>query len=89
MKSQKHLSLKARKFINLALDNPHFQCQKKLLMLLKQMLEKNTTVPVYRIKRKISKYLLRRTGNEYPKENILITPGSKKQAWIHLLSMVK
>ena len=25
-----------------------------------------------------SKYLLKRTGNVYPKENILITPGSKE-----------
>ena len=30
------------------------------------------------LRKKISKYLLKRTGNDYPKENILITPGSKE-----------
>ncbi len=30
------------------------------------------------LREKISKYLFKRTGNDYPKENILITPGSKE-----------
>ena len=30
------------------------------------------------LRENISNYLAKRTGNEYPKENILITPGSKE-----------
>ncbi len=37
------------------------------------------------LREEISKYLLKRTGNDYPKENILITPGSKEaMLLIHL-----
>ena len=63
------------------MDNHHFKFQKKIVDTLKKNAHRKEYLPIQglpELREKISKYLFKKTGVNYSKENILITPGSKE-----------
>ena len=84
----KALISKGKKVYQFGFGQSPFPVPEKIVDALKANAHRKEYLPIQglpELREKISKYLLRRTGNEYPKENILITPGSKEaMLLIHL-----
>ena len=89
----KKLITQGKKVYQFGFGQSPFPVPEKIVDALKANAHRKEYLPIQglpELREKISKYLLRRTGNEYPKENILITPGSKEaMLLIHLALMVK
>ena len=84
----KKLILEGKKVYQFGFGQSPFPVPEKIVEALKNNAHKKEYLPVQglpELREKISKYLYKRTGNNYPKENILITPGSKEaMLLIHL-----
>ena len=79
-KSQK-LVQSGKKIYKFGFGQSPFQIPKNIVETLKKNAHKKEYLPIQglsELRENISKYLAKRTGNDYPKENILITPGSKE-----------
>ena len=77
----KELILKGKKVYQFGFGQSPFPVPEKIVEALKKNAHRKEYLPIQGLidlREKISKYLLKRTGNDYPKENILITPGSKE-----------
>ena len=77
----KQLIAEGKKIYRFGFGQSPFQIPEKIVEKLKQNAFKKEYLPIQglpELREKISKYLFQRTGIEYPKENILITPGSKE-----------
>ena len=77
----KQLIEEGKKIYRFGFGQSPFQIPEKIVEKLKQNAFKKEYLPIQglpELREKISKYLFQRTGIEYPKENILITPGSKE-----------
>ena len=77
----KELILKGKKIYQFGFGQSPFPVPEKIVEALKKNAHRKEYLPIQGLidlREKISKYLLKRTGNDYPKENILITPGSKE-----------
>ena len=77
----KELSLKGKKIYNFGFGQSPFPVPKKIVETLKENAHKKAYLPIQglpELREYISTYLLNRTNTNYPKENILITPGSKE-----------
>lgn len=77
----KKLILKGRKIFQFGFGQSPFPVPKKIVESLKENAHRKEYLPVQgllELRSKISEYLFKRTGKIYPKENILITPGSKE-----------
>ncbi len=77
----KALISKGKKVFQFGFGQSPFPVPEKIVEALKKNAHRKEYLPIQglpELREKISKYLLRRTGNDYPKENILITPGSKE-----------
>jgi aspartate aminotransferase len=84
----KDLISKGKKVFQFGFGQSPFPIPDEIVEKLKKNAYRKEYLPIQglpRLREKISKYLLTRTGNDYPKENILITPGSKEaMLLIHL-----
>ena len=84
----KELISKGKKVYRFGFGQSPFPVPEKIVEALKKNAHRKEYLPIQgliELREKISKYLLKRTGNDYPKENILITPGSKEaMLLIHL-----
>ena len=84
----KQLIEEGKKIYRFGFGQSPFQIPEKIVEKLKQNAFKKEYLPIQglpELREKISKYLFQRTGIVYPKENILITPGSKEaMLLIHL-----
>ncbi len=84
----KELISKGKKVFQFGFGQSPFPVPEKIVDVLKMNAHRKEYLPIQglpELREKISKYLLKRTGNDYPKENILITPGSKEaMLLIHL-----
>ena len=77
----KRLIKNGKKIYRFGFGQSPFQIPEKIVETLKINAHRKEYLPIQglpELRENISKYLFRRTGNDYPKENILITPGSKK-----------
>ncbi len=77
----KELILKGKKVYQFGFGQSPFPVPEKIVEALKKNAHRKEYLPIQGLidlREKISKYLFKRTGNDYPKENILITPGSKE-----------
>ena len=77
----KELISKGKKVFQFGFGQSPFPVPEKIVEKLKKNAHRKEYLPIQglpELREKISKYLQKRTGNEYPKENILITPGSKE-----------
>ena len=77
----KELISKGKKVYQFGFGQSPFPVPEKIVEALKINAHRKEYLPIQgltELREKISKYLLKKTGNEYPKENILITPGSKE-----------
>ena len=77
----KQLIEEGKKIYRFGFGQSPFQIPEKIVEKLKQNAFKKEYLPIQglpELREKISKYLFQRTGIVYPKENILITPGSKE-----------
>ncbi len=77
----KDLISKGKKVINFGFGQSPFPVPEKIVNVLKQNAHRKEYLPIQglsELRDSISKYLLKKTGIIYPKENILITPGSKE-----------
>tara|TARA_E500000178_G_scaffold347363_1_gene400561 strand:+ start:647 stop:1885 length:1239 start_codon:yes stop_codon:yes gene_type:complete len=77
----KQLIEEGKKIYRFGFGQSPFQIPEKIVEKLRQNAFKKEYLPIQglpELREKISKYLFQRTGIEYPKENILITPGSKE-----------
>ena len=77
----KRLIKEGKKIYQFGFGQSPFQIPNKIIETLKANAHKKEYLPIQglpKLRDKISKYLLSRTGIEYSKENILITPGSKE-----------
>ena len=77
----KELISKGKKVYQFGFGQSPFPVPEKIVEALKKNAHRKEYLPIQglpELRENISKYLLKRTGNEYPKENILITPGSKE-----------
>ena len=77
----KELILKGKKIYQFGFGQSPFPVPEKIVEALKKNAHRKEYLPIQGLidlREKISKYLFKRTGNDYPKENILITPGSKE-----------
>ena len=77
----KELISQGKKVFQFGFGQSPFPVPEKIVEKLKENAHRKEYLPIQglpQLREKISKYLLRRTGNDYPKENILITPGSKE-----------
>ena len=77
----KELIEKGKKIYRFGFGQSPFQIPDKIVETLKLNAHKKEYLPIQglpELREKISKYLLDKTGKEYSKENILITPGSKE-----------
>ncbi len=77
----KELISKGKKVYQFGFGQSPFPVPEKIVEALKINAHRKEYLPIQgltELREKISKYLLNKTGNEYPKENILITPGSKE-----------
>ncbi len=77
----KELINQGKKVYRFGFGQSPFQIPEKIVETLKKNAQKKEYLPIQglpKLREKISKYLLQRTGVSYSKENILITPGSKE-----------
>ncbi len=77
----KNLISRGKKIFQFGFGQSPFPVPEKIVETLKNNAHRKEYLPIQGLsdlREKISKYLLKRTGNDYPKENILITPGSKE-----------
>ena len=77
----KELLSKGKKVYQFGFGQSPFPIPKKIVEILKKNAHRKEYLPIQgltQLRENISNYLLKRTGNVYPKENILITPGSKE-----------
>ena len=77
----KKLISKGQKVYQFGFGQSPFPVPEKVVEALKKNAHRKEYLPVQglpKLRENISKYLSKRTGNNYPKENILITPGSKE-----------
>ncbi len=77
----KELIDKGKKVYQFGFGQSPFPVPEKIVESLKKNAYRKDYLPIQglpELRENISNYLFRRTGNTYPKENILITPGSKE-----------
>ena len=77
----KELIAQGKKVYQFGFGQSPFPVPNKIVQALRDNAHRKEYLPIQglpELREKISKYLLKRTGNDYPKENILITPGSKE-----------
>ena len=77
----KKLIAEGRKIYRFGFGQSPFPVPKKIVETLKNNAHRKNYLPIQglsELRESISKYLLKKTGTIYPKENILITPGSKE-----------
>ena len=77
----KRLIKEGKKIYQFGFGQSPFQIPNKIIQTLKDNAHRKEYLPIQglpKLRDKISKYLLSRTGIKYSKENILITPGSKE-----------
>ena len=77
----KALISEGKKVYQFGFGQSPFPVPEKIVEALKKNAHRKEYLPIQglpELREKISKYLFKRTGNDYPKENILITPGSKE-----------
>jgi aspartate aminotransferase len=77
----KELKAKGKKVYNFGFGQSPFPVPEKIVNTLKKYAHKKEYLPIQglpELRDAISKYLFKRSGNFYSKENILITPGSKE-----------
>ena len=77
----KELISRGKKVYQFGFGQSPFPVPEKIVETLKKYAHKKEYLPIQglpELRENISKYLFQRTGNDYPKENILITPGSKE-----------
>ena len=77
----KELLSKGKKVYQFGFGQSPFPVPEKIVNTLKDNAHKKDYLPIQglpELRKHISNYLLRKTGVDYPKENILITPGSKE-----------
>ena len=77
----KELIKKGKKVYRFGFGQSPFQIPEKIVNTLKENAHKKEYLPIQglpELRKKISEYLLKKTGVEFSEENILITPGSKE-----------
>ena len=77
----KELITKGKKIYRFGFGQSPFPVPEKIVNALKEKKKRKNYLPIQglpELRESISSYLLNRTGVSYPKENILITPGSKE-----------
>ena len=77
----KRFSKDGKKVFNFGFGQSPFPIPEKIISVLKENAHKKDYLPMQglpELREAISKYLLKRTGVDYKKENIIITPGSKE-----------
>ena len=77
----KTLISQGKKVYQFGFGQSPFPVPKKIVETLKNNAHRKEYLPIQglpKLRESISNYLKKRTGNNYPKENILITPGSKE-----------
>ena len=77
----KELISKGKKVYQFGFGQSPFPVPEKIVEALKNHAHRKEYLPIQglpELRKNISKYLFKRTGNDYPKENILVTPGSKE-----------
>ena len=77
----KELILKGKKIVNFGFGQSPFPVPENIVNALKKNAHRKEYLPIQGLsvlRDAISKYLLNKTGVSYPKENIIITPGSKE-----------
>tara|TARA_X000001036_G_scaffold3638_1_gene3196 strand:- start:9 stop:1247 length:1239 start_codon:yes stop_codon:yes gene_type:complete len=77
----KELINKGKKVYQFGFGQSPFPVPEKIVEALKNNAHRKEYLPIQglpKLREAISNYLLKKTGNNYPKENILITPGSKE-----------
>ena len=77
----KELISKGKKVYQFGFGQSPFPVPEKIVNALKDNAHKKDYLPIQgllKLRENVSKYLLKSTGVSYPKENILITPGSKE-----------
>ena len=77
----KELIKAGKKIYRFGFGQSPFHIPERIVETLRQNAYKKEYLPIQglpELREKISKYLLKRTGIKYAKENILITPGSKE-----------
>ena len=77
----KELISNGKKVYQFGFGQSPFPVPEKIVEALKKNAHRKEYLPIQglpELRENISKYLAKRTGNDYPKENILITPGSKE-----------
>ena len=77
----KELINKGKKVYQFGFGQSPFPVPEKIVESLKKNAHRKEYLPIQglpKLREAISKYLKKKTGNYYPKENILITPGSKE-----------
>ena len=77
----KELIKQGKKVYQFGFGQSPFPVPKKIVDTLKNHAHRKEYLPVQglpKLRESISKYLKNKTGNDYPKDNILITPGSKE-----------
>ena len=84
----KELISKGKKVYQFGFGQSPFPVPEKIVEALRKNAHRKEYLPIQglpELRENISKYLSKKTGNDYPKENILITPGSKEaMLLIHL-----
>ena len=84
----KELISRGKKVYQFGFGQSPFPVPEKIVDALKKNAHRKEYLPIQgllELRENISRYLFKRTGNDYPKENILITPGSKEaMLLIHL-----
>ncbi len=77
----KNLISKGKKIYQFGFGQSPFPVPEKIVNTLKDNAHKKEYLPIQglpELRKSISNYLFKRTGIKYPKENIIITPGSKE-----------
>ena len=77
----KELIRRGKKVYQFGFGQSPFPVPEKIVETLRQNAHRKEYLPVQglpELREKISKHIFKETGNTYPKENILITPGSKE-----------
>jgi len=77
----KELKAKGKKVYNFGFGQSPFPVPEKIINTLKKYAHKKEYLPIQglpELREAISKYLFKRSGKVYSKENIIITPGSKE-----------
>ena len=77
----KKFSKDGKKVFNFGFGQSPFPIPEKIISVLKENAHKKDYLPMQgllELREGISKYLLKRTGIDYKKENIIVTPGSKE-----------